>query len=486
MENGIRVCAEGETFLSAEDACLEGAEISMEAKEYVWLKSQDSSILLMPDAVHMKAADIYIRSPESGLYPVFTEDSVERIFSMYEERKKSLPPLYASDGSLIRPEGYDDILYSSEMLEYFEKNVYGKGEYENPLGQPVQLFYDSWLEETYGKTELKQFWEYLGTADGIQDMLDVAGIFLEPADLLNAGISLCRGNWEEAAFNLVCVFPLVGDLIGKGGKGLKRVSSAGMETVLKRVSSAGTETVLKAVKTGEKVLDRLEITYKALSGKTEELKRYLDEVAEMMRNACRSGPEYRLCFEGGGYYLDEGTELFFKIVDDAGDSVSYTRRLGDAAEDGLDNALDVTRYVDEVIEGGKYTETEIKSIINNLKGDGFKNNPLRQAYENEVEGLKVYGDDLLASGMSEEQVAQTLNQARRDLGIKYKNATPQPLRDYIYEVNMRRYGDKLGPTYDWLVSEKGATNIEIINSSSRPNSNIDKLLSGFEEWLRRQ
>jgi len=135
-------------------------------------------------------------------------------------------------------------------------------------------------------------------------------------------------------------------------------------------------------------------------------------------------------------------------------------------------------------KNGKYSEAEIKSIIDNLKGDGFKNNPLRQAYENEVAGLKAYGERLLASGMSEEQVARTLNQARRDLGIKYKNATPQPLRDYIYEINMGRYKDKLGPTYDWLVSEKGAKNMEIINSSSRPNSNIDKLLSGFEEWLR--
>ena len=142
--------------------------------------------------------------------------------------------------------------------------------------------------------------------------------------------------------------------------------------------------------------------------------------------------------------------------------------------------------LDDAVESGKYSETEIKSIIDNLQGDGFKNNPLRQAYESEVAGLKAYGDELLASGMSEEQVARTLNQARRDLGIKYKNATPQPLRDYIYEVNMGRYGDKLGPTYDWLVNEKGATNMEIINSSSRPNANIDKLLSGFEEWLRRQ
>ena len=100
--------------------------------------------------------------------------------------------------------------------------------------------------------------------------------------------------------------------------------------------------------------------------------------------------------------------------------------------------------------------------------------------------MKEYGEELLESGMSEEQVARTLNKARRDLGIKYKNATPQPLRDYIYEINMKRYGDILGPTYDWLVNTKGATNIEIIDSSSRPNLDIDKLLSGFEEWLRGQ
>jgi len=69
-------------------------------------------------------------------------------------------------------------------------------------------------------------------------------------------------------------------------------------------------------------------------------------------------------------------------------------------------------------QSGRYTDSQIADIINNLKGDGFKNNPLRQAYENEVAGLKSYGEELLSSGMSEEQVARTLNQARRDLGIK--------------------------------------------------------------------
>lgn len=65
---------------------------------------------------------------------------------------------------------------------------------------------------------------------------------------------------------------------------------------------------------------------------------------------------------------------------------------------------------------------------------------MRQAYEREVIELKSYGEKLLARGMSEEEAARTLNKARRDLGIKYKNATPQPLRDYIYEVNRERYG----------------------------------------------
>ena len=55
-----------------------------------------------------------------------------------------------------------------------------------------------------------------------------------------------------------------------------------------------------------------------------------------------------------------------------------------------------------------------------------------------------------------------MNQARRDLGIKYKNATPQPLRDYIYEVNMRRYGDKLDPTYDYLIKVKRKSNMDKI------------------------
>jgi len=49
---------------------------------------------------------------------------------MYEV-KKSAPLFYAVDVSIICPDGYNDILHSDEMVDYFERNVYGKGEYEN-------------------------------------------------------------------------------------------------------------------------------------------------------------------------------------------------------------------------------------------------------------------------------------------------------------------------------------------------------------------
>ena len=70
------------------------------------------------------------------------------------------------------------------------------------------------------------------------DMLDVLGIFFEPADLLNAFISLCRGKPKEAALNVVCALPLVGDWIVKGAKGLKK-AAAGAEIGLKLGKASG-------------------------------------------------------------------------------------------------------------------------------------------------------------------------------------------------------------------------------------------------------
>jgi hypothetical protein len=97
-----------------------------------------------------------------------------------------------------------------------------------------------------------------------------------------------------------------------------------------------------------------------------------------------------------------------------------------------------------------------------------------QLYTDEVAGLEKVGNDLLASGKSEAEVAQTLNQMRRDLGIKYKEMTPPDLLDYIYKFNEARYGDKLGPTYEML-KQQGKTDAQIIASASRPLGDMKQL-----------
>ena len=139
----------------------------------------------------------------------------------------------------------------------------------------------------------------------------------------------------------------------------------------------------------------------------------------------------------------------------------------------------------ETVGARKYSDAEINRILDELKGDGFKNNPLRQVYEMETQELSKLRDSMIEQGLSKKEIAETLNEARRNLGIEYKNATPQPLREYIYEINQNRYGDPLGPTMEYF-SQKGRTYPKIIESALRPHSDIDSLLLGFEKWLRRQ
>ncbi|MCP3872105.1 MAG: cell wall-binding protein [Desulfobacteraceae bacterium] len=91
--------------------------------------------------------------------------------------------------------------------------------------------------------------------------------------------------------------------------------------------------------------------------------------------------------------------------------------------------------------------------------------------------------ELKRKGLGEEAIAKQLHQARRDLGVRYKNLTPKELKEYIYEVNEGRCGDKLGPTFDYLRNVKKKSYAEIIESAQRPNPDVDKLLGGFKKWL---
>ncbi|MFZ6747629.1 hypothetical protein [Undibacterium sp. Ren11W] len=137
-------------------------------------------------------------------------------------------------------------------------------------------------------------------------------------------------------------------------------------------------------------------------------------------------------------------------------------------------------------------QEKISSIREKIGAD-IKNHPLRQSYENEVAGLEKKSQNMTETGKPKNEIANELWKDRRELGMKYKDLTPQPLRDYIYEVNSGRYGDPLGPKFEDLVSkqlESGKTLDEaydkIIKSSSTSNSDINTLLAKFEEWLQKK
>jgi hypothetical protein len=131
-------------------------------------------------------------------------------------------------------------------------------------------------------------------------------------------------------------------------------------------------------------------------------------------------------------------------------------------------------------------------------GQDIKGNPLRQEYEAKVAELARYQQGLTDHSIrdkaianmanlpgSEKALAEAANNARRQLGVEYKNLTPEPLRDYIYEVNLKRYGDPLGPNVDLLV-QRGKTYSQIVESAARPNPDVNKLLDGFGKWLSKQ
>ncbi len=94
--------------------------------------------------------------------------------------------------------------------------------------------------------------------------------------------------------------------------------------------------------------------------------------------------------------------------------------------------------------------------------------PLRLAYENEVLGLKEVAKQLKDSGKSAEEIARELHKRRRELGVRYKDLTPPDKLAEIYARNLEKYGDRLGPSVEYLRTVKGKSWEDIIESASTP------------------
>lgn len=233
----INAQANGEELLGGH-----GKTVFIQAGEYISLKCGTSAAALLPAALHLKAEKLRLEDPRTSEIILPEMDPVEEILLQAEEKKKKFLPIFASDGTVIRREGYGDILKSQEMFDFFMNNYYGKGEYENALNQPPLTLYDSWLTDIYGRTTMQKVDDYIFSLDGLQTILDVAGFVFPPADLVNAVVSLCRGDLVGAGLNALGAIPLVGDTL----KGASKIAHG--------------------AKTADKVITGLEYTYKAADG----------------------------------------------------------------------------------------------------------------------------------------------------------------------------------------------------------------------------
>ncbi len=221
---GIMFSGKGNITVTGSEIALSGTKVNLQAKDYISIKCGGSALAMLSDVIHIKGTDVKI---ESSYNPEILLEaySIDDILDQVEACKKQFLPVFASDGTLIRREKYDEIIQSEELFNYFMENFYGKGDYENSIGQPVLTIYDSWLSNFYGRTTAQKIDDFIFSLDGLQMTLDVAGFVFPPADLVNCVISMCRGNYVGAALDAIGALPLLGDLIKGAYKTVRRADS---------------------------------------------------------------------------------------------------------------------------------------------------------------------------------------------------------------------------------------------------------------------
>lgn len=94
--------------------------------------------------------------------------------------------------------------------------------------------------------------------------------------------------------------------------------------------------------------------------------------------------------------------------------------------------------------------------------------PLRLEYEERVRGIRTTVEEMREEGKSSEEIARWAHAERRAIGVQYKDLSPADYREnVIYPRNLQKYGDKLGPSIDYLRG-KGKSWDDIIESACRP------------------
>jgi len=103
---------------------------------------------------------------------------------------------------------------------------------------------------------------------------------------------------------------------------------------------------------------------------------------------------------------------------------------------------------------------------------------IRIQYMKKVNELAPLARTLRTQGKSAEEIARIVHRKRRALGRLFKNVTDAKTRENVFARNLEKYGDKWGPTIDYL-RQIGKSWEDIIESAARPNSSIQELIKIF-------
>ncbi len=308
-----------------------------------------SAAALLPEEIHLKGTRVQLDSPLNGKEErVFSDDAIETLKEMYYNEKWGSPlQLFMPDGTVIgRVKGLEG---NAALRKYFKENILGTEGYVNHLdSEALEPFYRDgtlnaadrenfenslylkWLSATYGKTKLEKFGDWLTTREGMHASLDVIGIFFEPADLLNAVLYMTEGDWGNAGLSIVCMIPLLGDYLGKGGKVTKYALKAAEMMKLNRSR--------KVIK----VLDSIEIFVRARKADMGELQKW---IRKNLDNLLRGGDEAveLVTPEGIRIRINGDFRANINLMDESGEIVQDTVRLGNKAGDGGELAGDVIK-----------------------------------------------------------------------------------------------------------------------------------------------
>lgn len=376
---GTGLASRGDMELSGKNGAgtdmLLGKQAVLKAGEYILVQCGMSAAALLPGEIHLKGTLVKLDSPLNRKEePEFNDSVVEILKEAYYNEKWGSPlQLFMPDGTAIgRVKGLEE---SGALRKYFGENILGTEGYPDYVPSPEfeeyrgdgtleqemrreheTIQYLKWLSATYGKTGAEKVWEWLGTKEGRHNALDGAGIFLEPADAANALLYLLEWDIQNAALSGVSIFPLLGDYLGKGAKG-----------VLKAADLAK----LKRNRKVARVLDSLELFIKVPREELEEARKWIrkswDDIADGMQ------AKEMATTEGMTVWIRPSDNFRARInmMDEAGDVFQDTLQAGRKAGDGGEVAGAAAKILEEGVSAKGLIGHDFEDYLSKaIGGDG--------------------------------------------------------------------------------------------------------------------